>query len=782
MAKCSGREVASLASILIAASALIVPGAPAWGQSATAEPAPARVPRTAAEAPAPEWPQNPKPKEGAPNVILILTDDVGFGASSTFGGPIPTPTFDTLARTGIRYNQYNNASLCSPTRAALLTGRNPHNVAMGHVTNIATGYEGYTSVIPKSAGTVAQILKQAGYNTAGFGKWHLTPEWEETAAGPFDRWPSGLGFEYFYGFHSGDANQYAPRLMKNNHEIYKTESEGYILDKDIADHAVEWIRTQQDLAPDKPFFLYYAPGTAHAPHHAPADWIARFRGKFDQGWDKMREEIHARQRRLGVIPGHAELTPRPDELPAWSSLSPDEQRVAARLMESYAAALAYSDDQIGRLVDALRKTGELDNTLIIYIQGDNGASAEGGLLGEFYEQSFVNGVEDSLEYRLRHLDEIGGPKAYNHFPAGWAWATNAPFQYYKQIGSHFGGLRDGLVMSWPDRIKADGRMRQQFHFVSDIMPTILDAAGVEAPGTLDGTPQMPLDGISMTYTFDQPGAPSRRKTQVFEMLQNLAIYQDGWWAATKPVKAPWEIFRYQQIDPDARQWELYDITRDYSQAHDLAEKYPEKLATLKELFWKEAERNRILPLHDPSEGTANMPTLAPNRSTYVYTNRTVGIPRKIAPRTNGRSFAISAELELSPGQGRGVIVTQGGRFGGYTLYLKDGKPVFHYNSIGARQFTVAAQRPLAAGKHRLDVAFKADAPKLGAGGSLTISVDGVQIAQGRIDRTLANFWFTEGLDIGQDTMTPVSDDYTIADSAFDGQIEKITISLDQDPR
>ena len=734
------------------------------------------VARTAAEAGPAHWPKQPEAPVGAPNILLIMTDDVGFGASSTFGGPIPTPTFDSLARAGLRYNQFNTTALCSPTRAALLTGRNPHNVGMGNVTNLPTGYDGYTTVIPKSAGTVAEILKQNGYSTAGFGKWHLTPEWEESIAGPFDRWPSGLGFEYFYGFHSGDANQWAPRLIENNREILRSETPGYILDQDLADRAIGWLQEHRNLAPDKPFLLYYASGTAHAPHHAPAEWIAKFKGKFDQGWDKLRSEIFARQQKMGVVPAGTRLTHRPDILPPWSSLSPDEKRLAARLMEAYAGALTYADHQIGRVIDSLRENGQLDNTLIVYIQGDNGASAEGGVDGELFEQTFINGYQDTLAYKLAHIDEIGGPKAYNHFPAGWAWAVNTPFQYYKQVASHLGGVRNGMVMSWPKRIKPDSEIRQQFHFVSDITPTILDAAGVAAPTTLNGVPQKSLDGISMAYTFDQPRAPSHRPTQVFEMVQNLGIYHDGWWAGTKPVKAPWDILKASNIDRDSREWELYRVSDDFSQARNRARSDPAKLAEMKQLFWMEAERNSILPLHDPSEGTENMPGRSA-RSTLIFHGRVLGVPRKVAPRTNGRSFTITADVSVPDNGAHGVIVTQGGRFGGYALYIKDGRLAFHYNAIGERQYDVKAVKLLPPGAHRIVADFRADTEQPRAGGELSLAVDGQRVASGRIDKTLVDYWFTEGMDIGEDTMTPVTDDYAIADSRFNGTVEQVEFNL-----
>ena len=765
-----------LKHVILAGAASLTPTALMAQQADPASPRPVAGP--AAQLPPASWPSLPKARAGAPNVLVIMTDDVGFAASATFGGPIPTPTFDMLAKSGLRYNQYNNAALCSPTRAALLTGRNPHSVSMGHVTNLPTGFDGYNTVIPKTAATVATILKQNGYNTAGFGKWHLTPEWEETNAGPFDRWPSGMGFEYFYGFLAGDANQYAPRLIENNLMVLRAEDPAYHLDHDLADRAIGWLNDQQNLAPDKPFFMYIAPGTAHAPHSAPPEWLARFRGKFDEGWDKLREEIFLRQKREGVIPANTQLaSTRPDTLPAWSSLSSDQKLVGARLMESYAAALAYADHELGRVIDTLRKNGEMDNTLIIYIQGDNGSSAEGGPDGEFYEQSFANGFTDDLRYRLAHIDEIGGPKAYNHFPAGWAWALDTPFQYYKQIASHLGGVRNGMVMSWPKRIKPDGAMRSQFHFASDIAPTILEAAGIEPPAVVDGVKQQPMDGMSMTYTFDNPSAPSKRTTQVFEMVQNLGIYHDGWWAGTKPAKAPWEIMKPSKIDNSKRTWELYNLNTDFSQARDLARSNPAKLAELQTLFWSEAERTRILPLHDPSEGQQGMPG-GQARSHFVYNGRVVDIPRKMAPRTvSGRSFTITANVSVPASGVAGVIVAQGGRFGGYSLYVRDGKLAFHYNAIGARQYAIRSTQPLPAGDHVITADLRSDSPQLRSGATVVLSVDGTQVATGRVDTTLVDHWFTEGLDIGEDVMTPVTDDYGATGNRFTGEIGKVEFDL-----
>lgn len=759
---------------------------PAWcilamlllGTNAAAQiPADARY-ETSAAVPD-HWPVAREARDGAPNVLLIMTDDVGFGSSSAFGGPVPTPTFDALARQGLRYNQFNTTALCSPTRAALLTGRNPHNVEMGTLTNVPSGYDGYTTVIPKSAATVAQLLRSNGYSTAAFGKWHLAPEWEMSQIGPFDRWPTGLGFDYYYGFIGGSTDQFAPALFENTRAISPPARDtNYILDRDLADRAINWIAGQRALAPSKPFFAYYATGTAHGPHHAPKEWLERFRGKFDQGWDAMREQSFARQKAMDLIPRSTRLTPRPTALPAWSSLSRDQRRVASRFMEAYAAALAFSDHEIGRMVDSLRKSGQLENTLVIFIQGDNGGSGEGGVSGLLDEMSMVDGVPERLAYQLSRIDEIGGPAVYNAYPAGWGWAMNAPFQYYKQIASHFGGVRNGMVMSWPKRIKQMGGIRQQFHFVSDIAPTILDAAGVTAPPAFDGVKQKPIDGISMVYSFDESRAPSRRHCQIFAMVQNLGLYKDGWWVGTRPVREPWDLLKPSKFKPDGRVWELYDLRSDFSQANDLAARQPAKLVEMQAAFWEEARRGSVLPIHHPSEGAAGKPSIATGRSMFVYNAGMTRLAEGAAPSTLGRSFSLTANVTIGDIPARGMLATQGGRFGGYAFYLQDGKPVFHYNAIGERQYTIRAATLVSAGNHELVARFDADRSERGTGGTVTLTLDGVTIGAGRVDATLRS-WISlsEGLDIGEDTLTPVNDDYTVDQSRFNGTLTSLTVDL-----
>jgi arylsulfatase len=498
----------------------------------------------------------------APNVVIVLLDDVGFGASDTFGGPVDTPTLDRLAKEGLRYNQFHTTALSSPTRAAILTGRNHHSAGTGVITEMASGYDGYSSMIPKSAATVAEVLRQNGYSTSAWGKWHNTPTWETSVAGPFDRWPTGIGFEKFYGFIGGESNQYEPELYDGTAPVETPRRPGYTLNEDLADRAIEWMLLQKSMAPEKPFFVYWAPGATHAPHHVPAKWVEPYRGKFDQGWDKLREETFARQKKLGVIPESAKLTPRPPQIPAWNSLTPEQKKIAVRLMETYAGFLAQTDHEVGRLVGAIEKTGQWDNTLFFYIVGDNGASGEGSPYGVFNEMSILNGIPEDPSVVLKHFDQIGGPRAYNHYPVGFAWAMDTPFQWTKQIASHFGGTRNAMVVAWPKRIKDKGGIRGQFHHCIDIAPTILEAAGIPAPRMVNGVAQKPIEGVSMLYTFDDAKAESRRTMQYFEMFGNRALYHDGWIASTFHGKLPWLETGARDFDKDI--WELYNLEEDYS--------------------------------------------------------------------------------------------------------------------------------------------------------------------------------------------------------------------------
>ncbi len=723
------------------------------------------------------WPGNPVPPAGAPNILLIMTDDVGFGASDVFGGPIATPTLQDLADRGIRYNAFHTAAICSATRASLLTGRNPHNVGMASTTNHPSAYPGYNSVIPRSAATVAQILLAAGYNTAMFGKAHVTPEWEMSVAGPFDRWPTGLGFQYFFGFLGADTDMFAPWIAENTRMRAAPRGDpDYHFEHDNAEHAIAWLRDQQAASPRTPFFVYFATAAAHAPNQAPREWLAKFRGRFDSGWDETRSRTYARQKATGVIPPDAKLAPRPAALPAWSTLSPDQRKLYARFMEAYAASLAYADHEIGRVIDAIRAQGELDDTLIIYIQGDNGASTEGRMHGRLYEQSGINGLTDDFNYVLGRLDDIGGPSTYPLNTGGWGWALNAPFQWNKRVASHLGGTRNGMVISWPRRIKPGG-IRPQFHFVADIMPTILDVAGVPAPETLGGVRQQPIDGVSIVYTFDDAAAASRRTRQVFEVFENFAIYDDGWMASTTPMGTSWDAAPPAHVAPESRHWELYDLRRDYSQALDLAHEHPDRLNQLKSLFWAEAAKNNILPIHPPGEGAGDRPSPARGRTEFVYTDRVTGIPESAAPHTMHRSFSITADVVVPADGARGVLVAHGGQFGGYAFRVDEGNVVFDYNAVPPRLYTVRSEAALTPGSHRLEMRFEVD-PGGSPGGRVTIAIDGRDAALGRIEQTL-NTWIshTEGFDVGEDTITPVSPGYTSAESRFNGQFRQLTIRL-----
>jgi len=727
-----------------------------------------------------DFPVEVSAPEGAPNVLLILTDDVGFGASSTFGGQIPTPALDRIAKAGLRFNQFHTTALCSPTRAALLTGRNHHSVATAGIMEIGTGFPGYNTLLPKTAGTVAEVLRQNGYNTAWYGKNHNVPDWHSSQAGPFDLWPTGLGFEYFYGFIGGDTNQWHPAIFENTTPLEPPHDDPeYFFEKDMADKAIERIRLLHAMAPQKPFFTYYAPGTAHAPHHAPKDWIAKFKGQFDSGWDVYREQVFARQKKQGVIPADARLTERPDSIPAWDSLSADQKRLYAHMMEVYAAALSYMDNQINRILDAIDDTGRLDNTLVIYIQGDNGASAEGGPNGLLNEMTFFNAIPEDFNDVLAQMDKLGSAYTFNHFPVGWAHATDTPFQWTKQVASHFGGTRNGMVMSWPKGITDKGGVRSQFHHVIDIMPTILEAVGVEAPVTLNGVAQKPIEGVSMAYTFTDRKADSKRRTQYFEMLGNRAIYNDGWVAGTTPPEPPW-IATGGNTDIRDYKWELYNVAEDFSQSIDLAAQEPEKLRYLQDLFWAEAARYNVLPLDNSKVerlDVQNRPSLTHGRDTFTYYPGMIRIPEGTAPDMKNRSFKIIAEVDVADSNAEGVLLTQGGRFAGLGLYLLDGRPVYHYNKAGVERYTIAASDKLKPGKHTITVEFDYDGGGLGKGGNVKMKVDRKTVAEGRVESTLAfRISLDETLDIGEDTGTPVSEDYQVP-FQFNGKLSRVVVKL-----
>jgi arylsulfatase A-like enzyme len=734
----------------------------------------------------PDFPKGIEAPPGAPNVLLILTDDVGFGASSTFGGPIQTPTFQRLADNGLRYNRYHTTALCSPTRAALITGRNHHSVASGVITEFATGYPGYDSLVPRSAGSVGAVLKDNGYNTAWFGKMHNVPDWMSSQAGPFDLWPNGLGFEHFYGFLGGDSDQWHPALYENTHPIEPyLGNPDYILDRDLADKAIAWMRMQHALAPNKPWLLYYATGTAHAPHHAPKDWIAKYKGQFDQGWDKVREETLARQIKQGVVPPGTQLTKRPEQIPAWDALSADQQRLYARMMEVYAGALSHADYNIGRVLDALQQSGQMDNTLVIYMMGDNGASAEGTLQGTTNEVgTAANGVQESLEFLLSMIDELGGPRCYNHYPVGWAHAMDAPMQWTKQIASHFGGTRNGMVISWPARIKDRGALRTQFCHVIDIVPTIYEAAKVTPPTMLDGVEQKPLDGVSLVYTFDNADATGQHNTQYFEMFGNRAIYKDGWMASTTPLRLPWVTIGFEP-SPDDFKWELYHVDQDFSQANNLVAQQPEKLKELQNAFDVEAKKYNVYPLDSSFASRADpaiRPSLTRGRSEFVYYPGMVRIPEGSAPDFKNKSWTIAAEVTIPDGGANGVLATIGGRYGGWVLLVHDGKPAFAYafSNQPKHKYRVVSDEVLTPGNHIVRVKFDYAGGGIGKAANATLLVDEKQVAQATIERTVGvRFSLDETFDVGEDTGTPVLEDYDARmPYRFTGELKRFVVVLE----
>ncbi|MHB9880230.1 sulfatase-like hydrolase/transferase [Pacificimonas sp. ICDLI1SI03] len=715
--------------------------------------------------------------QDAPNVLLVLTDDVGFSAASTFGGPVPTPALDRLANQGLRYTRFHTTAMCSPTRAALLTGRNHHAVGTGIVTDTASGYPGYWAVIPRSAATAAEVLRLNGYNTAFFGKHHNVPQGsEDPTEGPFDLWPTGLGFEYFYGFIGGDTDQWTPKLYRGTnpaapHEMHTT------LDHYLAQDLIHWIHNQDAAAPDKPFFAYFAPGSAHAPHQAPAEWIDRFKGRFDDGWDQLREESLARQKAAGIVPADTENTPRPDGIPAWDDLSDDERRAYARMMEVFAGMLAYQDDQIGNVLTELERMGELDNTLVIFVEGDNGASPEGDVTGSMNELgTLANGMQEDTGWLLSQMDEMGGPNSYQVFPVGWAWGTNAPFQWTKQVGSHLGGTRNGVVISWPERIKDAGGIRTQFAHVNDVMPTILEAAGISAPDIVHGVRQQKIDGKSLVYSFDSAEAPEQHVRQYFEMLGNRAIYDQGWMASTTPGRLPWKSGGSKGLPTDYP-WELYNLNEDFSQANDLAEEYPERLAEMKALWDREARANNVYPLDD-RQGTeranSGARSAAPRRNSYVYWGDRISVAQTNAPPINFSSFTATAEITVPDEGATGALIASGSQFAGWSFHFDgEGRPVvMHLASQKPEdRFVVSANEAVSPGPHRMTYDYTLDG-RPGQGGVLTIAVDGRQVASGRIDRTaFIAAGLGETFDIGRDTGAKVMPD--AGDNMFDGQIARI---------
>jgi arylsulfatase len=741
------------------------------------------VGRTLAESDPPEFPQPARPPKGAPNIVLILIDDAGYGQFGTYGGQIPTPALDSVAAEGLRFTRFHTTALCSPTRAALLTGRNHHSTGNGVITEAATGYDGYTGIIGKNVGTFAEVLRQHGYATSWFGKNHNTPDWETSQVGPFDRWPSGLGFDYFYGFMGGDVDQWQPTLFENHQLVPRSTDPDYILTKDLVDKAIAWLRGTRSIDSEKPYFLYMATGATHAPHHVRPEFIAPFKGQFDAGWDVYRQQTFERQKKLGVVPANTKLTPRAAELPAWNSLSADQRKLFARMMEVFAGFTAETDHEMGRLLEVVRALPDADNTIIIYEVGDNGASAEGGLVGLLNESTFFNGVPESLEANLKAIDELGGPKHFNHFPAGWAWAMNTPFQWAKQIASHLGGVRNPIVISWPARIKDKGGVRNQFHHVIDIAPTLYEATGITFPTMLNGVAQKPIEGISMVYAFDSATAPDRRRSQYFEMFINRAMYQDGWWAASR-TGIPWDSTP-KPINADTATWELYNLNEDFSQANDLAAANPAKLRQLQDLWWAAAAQYSVLPLDGRkaerlSAELQGRPSLAGNRTSYTYYPGMLALAAGSAPKILNKSFAITAEIEMTEQSSDGAILSFGGSDGGYGLYIRENRPVFVGNYLNQTLTRVTSTAPLPMGPVELRAEFDYDGGGLGKGGNLSLFVNGQKVGDGRMEKTQALTLGLGGtLDVGADTGSPVDESYT-PPFQFAGSIKQVTVDLKPD--
>jgi arylsulfatase len=724
----------------------------------------------------PNYPQPVKAVKGSPNVLLILLDDVGFGMCSTFGGPVPTPNMEKLANNGLKYTRFHTTALCSPTRGALLAGRNHHTIGTGVIIEMGTGYPGYTGMIPRSTALVSEILRDNGYATAMFGKWHNTPEPDISPAGPFDRWPTGLGFDYFYGFNQGEAHQYYPTLYRNTTLVPppSTPGKGYHFTVDMTDETIAWTNNIQAADPDKPWFVYFSTGAVHAPHHAPKEWRDLYKGKFDYGWDKQRELTHAKQLELGVIPKGTKLTERPKDIPAWDDQKPEAKVVYTRLMENYAAYMAHTDNQVGRLIDSLKASGELDNTLIMYVVGDNGASAEGGLEGTFSEIASLLGVQLGLDSMIKRLDEIGGPTSEPHVPVGWAWAMDAPFKWTKQVASHFGGTRNPMIVHWPKGIKAKGETRTQFHHVIDVVPTILEAAKITEPKVVKGIEQKPIEGVSMLYSFDDANAKSKRTTQYFELATNRAIYNDGWIACSR-YGLPWETLGRGDAFLKAP-WELYNIEEDFSEAVDLAAENPKKLDEMKAKFLVEAKKYDVFPL-DPRFSERMDPRMrlsgTPRRSWNYFGNH-VSLPEPIGPLLFPRAFTAVASLNIPKGGAEGVVACAGAFSAGWSLYVKDGRPTFRYTFFEIADVTINGTEVLPEGKVTLRTEFIPDGTPVG-GGTFKMYVNDKPAGQGKLKRTSIRHSL-EPFEVGRDSITPVSPDYK-SPFEFTGTIEKLLYEL-----
>jgi arylsulfatase len=722
-----------------------------------------------------------KAPKGAPNVVIVLIDDMGFGVPATFGGPVPMPTLDGLARNGLRYNNFHTTALCSPTRAALKSGRNHHTVNMGFITELATGFPGATGQIPNATAPLAEMLRLNGYGTAAFGKWHETAAWEASVSGPHDRWPTRQGFDKFYGFIGGETNQWAPFLYDGVAQVELPNDPNYHFMTDMTEKARAWIKYQKALTPDKPSFVYFAPGATHAPHHVPKEWIAKWKGKFDQGWDKLREETLARQIQTGVVPAGTQLAPKPQAIKDWDKLSADEKRLFSHQAEVFAAFADYTDHEIGRMLKAFEEVGQADNTLVFYIAGDNGTSGEGGANGMFNEMTYFNGVPEKVEDMLKVADKWGGPETYPHMAAGWAVALDAPFGWMKQVSSDFGGTRNGMVVSWPKGIKAKNGVRSQFGHVIDVAPTILQAVGLPEPKVVNGTPQIPMEGQSLMYSFEDAKARERHTTQYFEIAGNRALYHEGWYARTIH-KMPWELKPSRTLKDDV--WQLYNVREDFSLANDLAAKNPRKLAELQAVFMKEAGKYHVLPIDDRvferlNAAAVDRPDLMGGRTSMTLADGMTGMMESVFVNVKNKSKTITAEIEVPASDANGTVIAQGGRFGGWSLYVKNGVPAYDYNFLGLQRTSIAATKPLPPGKATLRFDFAYDGGGPGKGGTGTLFVNGEKAAEGRIAHTQAGlFSADETADVGIDLGTPVVEAIgSEAKSRFGGKISTLTVDV-----
>jgi arylsulfatase len=723
-----------------------------------------------------------KPPEGAPNVVIVLIDDIGFGATETFGGVIETPTLSRLAEEGLRFNQFHTTALCSPTRASLKSGRNHHATNVGSVMEIATGFPGNQGQIPPEVIPVAEILRQNGYSTGAFGKWHETAPWEVSASGPYDRWPTHQGFDKFYGFIGGETNQWDPAIFDGNTRVPTPKTEGYHFTTDMTDQAINWVRSQQALTPEKPFMVYFATGAVHAPHHVGKEWIEKHKGKFDDGWDKLREATLERQKAMGLVPKDTRLTPLPPDIQTWDDLSAKEKKLFALQMEVFAAFTEQTDHEVGRLVDAIGEIGQLDNTLFVYIMGDNGSSAEGGLTGTFNELVHLNGIfeAETIDSMLARADDWGGPNSFPHMAAGWAVATDSPFMYTKQVAGDYGGTRNGMVLHWPKGFKSKGEIRSQWHHVNDVAPTILEAAKLPTPKVINGVEQRPMDGVSMLYCLDDADAEDRHKTQYFEMFGNRGIYHDGWLARVNH-RAPWRNEPFQPLEEDI--WELYDTRADFSLFNDLSKEHPEKLKEMQALFEKEAIANSVYPIDDRSyerfnAKRAGRPDLMGDRTSLTLFEGMEGLTENAFLNVKNTSLTIEADVELS-GKDRGVILAQGGKFGGWVLYMDKGRPTYTYNWFGLDAYTVQAPKPVQGKSATIKLDFEYDGDGFGKGGVATIFVNDKNVAEGRIEKTQPNvFSADETADVGRDEGTEVVPLFkSIEDSKFTGHVKSVTVSI-----